>query len=65
MFSSQLCNALSKPGLIAKLVVSLIDPKVMRLTPAQPHTFMEIDLEIISKVILSRLLIQEGLLGLL
>ena len=65
MFSLQLCNALSKPGLIAQFVVSLIVPEVMRLTPAQPHTLMEIDLEIISEVILSHLLIQEGLLWLL
>ena len=65
MFSSQLCNALSKLSLIALLVVSPIDPEVMSLTLAQDHTFMEIDLEIISMVILSCLLIQEGLLGLL
>ena len=45
-------------------VASLIaDPGVKSLIPAQPHTFMEIDHEIFSSVILLLPLIQEGLLS--
>ena len=39
------------------------DPGVGSLIPARSHTFMEIDREIISTVILLLLLIQEGLLS--
>ena len=50
-------------GLVAQSVASLIaDPGVMGLIPAWPHTFMEIDREIFSMVILLPL-IQEGLLS--
>ena len=50
-------------GSVVQLVASLIaDPGVVSL--AQPHSFMEIDHEIISKVILLLpLVIQEGLLS--
>ena len=44
--------------------MSLIaDPGVTRLIPAQSHTFVEIDHEIISTAILLLPLIQEGLLS--
>ena len=39
------------------------DPGVVSLIPAQPHTFVEIDYEIISTVFLLLPLIQEGLLS--
>ena len=51
------------PGPVAQLVESRIaDPAITRLIPMRSHTFMEIDHEIISMVILLLLLIQEGLL---
>ena len=50
---------LNKPSRVAQSVTCLAtdghlsaDPGVMSLIPAWPHTFMEIELEIISKVIL-------------
>ena len=51
------------PGCVAQSVMSLTaDPGVASLIPAQSHTFMEIDHEIISAAILL-LLIQDGLLS--
>ena len=45
-------------------VASLIaDPGVLSSIPALPHTFMEVDFEIFSPVILFLQLIQEGLLS--
>ena len=53
-----------RPGSIAQWVASrTADPGVMSLIPALSHTFMEIDHEIISMVILLLLLIQERLLS--
>ena len=60
------------PGRVAQSVTCLAtdacltaDPGVVNLIPALSHTFMEIDREIISMVILlpSRWIIQEGLLS--
>ena len=49
---------------VAQLVTSLTaDLGVAGLIPAQSHTFVEIDHEIISMVILLPTLIQEGLLS--
>ena len=46
-----------------QLVTSLTSvPEVASSIPARSHTFMEIDYEIVSTVILLLLLIQEGLL---
>ena len=48
-------------GPVARLVASsLPDPGVMSFIPAQHHTFVEIDHEIISTVILPFRVIQEG-----
>ena len=47
-----------------QLVVSTTDaPGAMILIPARSHTFVEIDHEIVSMVILLTQLIQEGLLS--
>ena len=55
---------LCKPGLVAQSVTCpTADRGVASLIPARSHTFVEIDHEIISKVILLLLLIQEGLLS--
>ena len=52
----------AQPGPVAQSVVSLIaDPGVMSSIPVRPHTFMEIDHEIFSTVILLLPLNQEGL----
>ena len=52
------------PGCVVQSVTSLnTDPGVASLTLVWSHTFMEIDHEIISKVILLLPLIQEGLLS--
>ena len=52
------------PDTIAQSEVSLLaDPGVGISIPAQCHTFVEIDYEIISTVILLLPLIQEGLLS--
>ena len=52
------------PGCVAHLVASPIaDPGVFSLILVRPHTFLEIDHEIFSMVILLLLLIQEGLLS--
>ena len=52
------------PCPIAQLVASpTADPEVASLITARSHTFMEIDHEIISAVILLLPLIQEGLLS--
>ena len=51
-------------GLLAQSVMCLTaDPGVVSLTLAQSHTFVEIDHEIISTVILFLPLIQKGLLS--
>ena len=51
-------------GSVAQWVSSVIaDPGVVSLIPARPHTFVEIDHEIVSAVILLLPLIQEGLLS--
>ena len=53
----------SQPDTVAQLVASLIaDPEVMSLIPGQPHTFVEIDHELLSMATLL-LLIQERLLS--
>ena len=53
-----------KLGPLAQSVASLTaDPGVASLIPARSHTFVEIDHEIISTVILLLSLIQEGLLS--
>ena len=52
------------PCPVEQSVASLIaDPGVVSLITVQPHTFLEIDHEIFSKVILLLPLIQEGLLS--
>ena len=52
------------PGPVAQLVTSLTaDPGVASSIPTRSHTFMEIDHEITSTVILLLPLIQEGLLS--
>ena len=52
-----------KPGPVAQLVASpTLDPGITRSIPAQSHSFVEIDCEIISTVIHTLPLIQEGLL---
>ena len=54
----------SQALVVAQLVASLTaDPGVVSLIPAQYHTFVEIDHEIISMVILLLPLIQEGLVA--
>ena len=54
----------SWPGLVAQSVASpTADPGVASWIPAQSHTFVEIDHEIISTVILLIQLIQKGLLS--
>ena len=51
-------------GPVAQSVSSLIaDLGVVSLIPARPHTFVEIDHEVVSSVILLLRLIQEGLLS--
>ena len=51
-------------GPVAQLVASQIaDPGVVSLTAAWPHTFVEIDHELFSTIILLLPLIQEGLLS--
>ena len=51
-------------GFAARLIASLTaDPGVASLIPARSHTFVEIDHEIISTLILLLTLIQEGLLS--
>ena len=58
-----LMSSLEIPGLLAQSVACLTaDPGVASSIPARSHTFVEIDYEIISTVILLLLLIQEGLL---
>ena len=53
-----------KPDPVAQSIECLIaDPGVMGSIPAQPHTFIEIDHEIFSTVILLLRLIQKGLLS--
>ena len=53
---------IQSPGLIAQSVASLtVVPGVTSSIPAQSHTLMEIDHEIISMVIILPQLIQEGL----
>ena len=52
------------PGPVAQLVASrTADPGIASLILERSHTFMEIDHDIISMVILLFLLIQEGLLS--
>ena len=52
------------PGPLAQSITGLTaDPGVASSILAQSHTFMEIDHEIISTVIILLLLIQEGLLS--
>ena len=52
------------PRTVEQWVGSLIaDPGIVSLIPVRSHTFMEIDREIISMVILLLPLIQEGLLS--
>ena len=52
------------PGPIAQSVANLtVDPGVVSLIPAQSHTFVEIDHEIISTAIFLLLLIQEWFLS--
>ena len=52
------------PGRIGQSIPSpSADPGVASLIPAQSHTFVEIDQEIISMVILLLPLIQEGLMS--
>ena len=52
------------PAPVAHLVASLIaDPGVLSSIPVRPHTFMKIDREIFSEVILLLPLIQEGLMS--
>ena len=58
---SKLFNSIQGP-IVQTEVSPTADPEVMSSIPAQSHTFMEIDLEIISTVILL-LLILEGLLS--
>ena len=54
----------SVPGPVAQSVGSLTaESGASSLTPAWSHTFLEIDHEIISMVIILLLLIQEGLLS--
>ena len=51
-------------GPVVQLVASPIaDPEVVSSIPAMPQTFMEIDREIFSMIILLHPLIQEGLLS--
>ena len=53
-----------KPDPVAQSIESLIaDPGVVGSIPARPHTFMEIDRETFSTVILLLPLIQKGLLS--
>ena len=53
------------PGCIGQWITSpTADPGVASLIPARSHTYMEIDHEIISMVILLLPLIQEGLMSL-
>ena len=47
------------PGYVQSVASPNADPGVASLIPAQSHTFVEIDHEIISTVILLPLLIQE------
>ena len=50
----------TQPGTVAQLVASLIaDPGAVSWIPAWPHTFVEIDCEISSTIILLLPLIQE------
>ena len=66
-----MCHINFEPGLIAQSVTVGVrlrrcptaDPGVASSIPAQSHTFVEIDHEIISTVILLLPLIQEGLLS--
>ena len=52
------------PGPVAQSVVSqTADPGIPNSIPTRFHTFVEIDNEIISTVIILLLLIQEGLLS--
>ena len=57
-------TSLNTLGPVGQLVTSpTADPGIVSLILAQSHTFVEIDHEIISMVILLLLLIQEGLLS--
>ena len=57
------CNCLKPHEVVLSVVMPTADPGVVSLIPTQSHTFIEIDHEIISTVILLLLLIQEGLLS--
>ena len=57
-------HSVDTPGFVAQPGTSLTaDPGVPSSIPVRSHTFIEIDHEIISTVILLPLLIQEGLLS--
>ena len=54
----------SLPGPVAQLVASPIaDPRVVSSIPAWSYTFVDVNYEIFSMVILLLLLIQEGLMS--